>query len=125
MVLEFSNFFLPADVNSQDDPENSLLRGKMQRIQMMLAQRKEQRRTRREMNAPYTSPRSPHKMLASVSSHLPFSASSPSIAKASSVCMAATAAESAEKAAANHGESNSDSSSTYCKANIEQDSLAV
>ncbi|RUS89416.1 hypothetical protein EGW08_002789 [Elysia chlorotica] len=42
------------EVNS----DNALLRGKMQRVQMMLAQRKEQRRTRREMTGPYFMPNS-------------------------------------------------------------------
>ncbi|GFO19045.1 midnolin-like [Plakobranchus ocellatus] len=43
-------------MKSEENPDNALLRGKMQRVQMMLAQRKEQRRTRREMGAPYYTP---------------------------------------------------------------------
>ncbi|GFS03523.1 midnolin-like [Elysia marginata] len=37
----------------EENSDNALLRGKMQRVQMMLAQRKEQRRTRREITGPY------------------------------------------------------------------------
>ena len=49
----------PATTNAsefEENPDNALLRGKMQRVQMMLAQRKEQRRTRREMTGPYSTP---------------------------------------------------------------------
>ncbi|KAK3767221.1 hypothetical protein RRG08_018091 [Elysia crispata] len=42
----------------EENSDNALLRGKMQRVQMMLAQRKEQRRTRREMAGPYYTPTS-------------------------------------------------------------------
>lgn len=114
MVCIFS-----AVVPSLEDEETTMLRMKMQRVQMMLAQRKEQRRTRREVNAPYSNQRSPQKMT-------PADVSAPMfVSSARSVCMAAaaTAAENAD--GAKHGESSNDPSSAYCKPNIEQDSLAV
>ncbi|BFZ16989.1 hypothetical protein BsWGS_20028 [Bradybaena similaris] len=112
------------EVSPKDDPENCLLRDKMQRIQMMLAQRKEQRRNRRETIAPYTSQRLLQKI---TSANLSSLSASLSTAASTSVCMAARAtASAAEGSEGNpHSESSSDPSSNYCKPNIEQDSLAV
>lgn len=116
--------FAAMEVSPKDDPENSLLRDKMQRIQMMLAQRKEQRRNRRETVAPYTSQRLLQKITSANISSL---SASLSTAASTSVCMAARAtASAAEGSEGNpHSESSSDPSSNYCKPNIEQDSLAV
>uniref|UniRef100_A0A0B6Z420 Ubiquitin-like domain-containing protein n=1 Tax=Arion vulgaris TaxID=1028688 RepID=A0A0B6Z420_9EUPU len=107
-----------------DDTDNTLLRGKMQRIQLLLAERKEQRRTRREMCAPYTNPWSLHKIASANVSSSEFLESS-SLA-ASSVCMAATTTNTkSTHDVADHEESSSDPSNSYCNSNIEQDSLAV
>lgn len=55
----------------EENPDNALLRGKMQRVQMMLAQRKEQRRTRREITGPYYNPNSLAAASTSVGNRLP------------------------------------------------------
>ncbi|CAG5127090.1 unnamed protein product, partial [Candidula unifasciata] len=105
--------------------ENSMLRDRMQRIQMMLAQRKEQRRNRRETIAPYSNQTSLQEItLANISSSLSASLS----AASTSVCMAARATSTAAADGSDgsqHSESSSDPSNNYCKPNIEQDSLAV
>ncbi|KAK0069405.1 midnolin [Biomphalaria pfeifferi] len=90
-----------------DNPENIALRGKMQHIQMMLAHKKQQRKTRREMCSPYTVVRHTQEQ----SSVIKVSKSS-TVTSSSSVCMAAN-------------DGSTDQSSTYCKPSIEQDTLAV
>ena len=104
------------EVRLKDEPENSLLRDKMHRVQMMLAQRKEQRRTRKEISAPYTNQRAPLRAApANVLTSL----------TASSVRMAAATTAAATSEGATHVESGTEQPNAYCKSSIEQDSLAV
>ncbi|CAL1529947.1 unnamed protein product [Lymnaea stagnalis] len=109
-----------------ENPENIALRGKMQQIQMMLAHRKEQRRTRRETLAPYANVQSHQKLAPSVT--VSTSLFAPSSSASSSVCLAAATTASSESSASSVGvpsEGSSDTSGSYCKPTIEQDSLAV
>lgn len=105
------------EVCLKDEPENNLLRDKMHRVQMMLAQRKEQRRTRKEISAPYTNQRAPLR-----------AAPANVLTSLAAVRMAATttaAATSDRTEGATHVESATEQPNAYCKSSIEQDSLAV